>query len=221
MLIYMAKTEKKLHILLSIAVSFCFLTVTSCISTPKLPESSEVSVETPVVIPDTEELPAPSPFIAGSGTRSAEQLVAFFMANNPEGNREKVERMAGYYVRECAVEGINSDVAFVQMCLETGFLRFGGLVTEDMNNFCGLGAIDAEHPGNRFETEELGVRAHVQHLHAYGTTADLVQECIDNRYKWVKPRGKAPTIYELAGTWAADRQYGEKLAVLLDRLAQM
>ena len=36
-------------------------------------------------------------------------------------------------------KGSNSDVAFAQMCLETGFLRFGGLVTMDMNNFCGLG----------------------------------------------------------------------------------
>ena len=157
--------------------------------------------------------------IDSAGQKTAEQLVAFFMSKNPAGDRAKVERLAKLYVEEGAVEGVNSDLAFVQMCLETGYLRFGGLVTEDMNNFCGLGAMDAEHRGNVFETEQLGVRAHIQHLHAYGTTRELVNECIDNRYKYVKPRGKAPNVFGLAGTWASDRQYGEKLRKLLFSLS--
>ena len=157
--------------------------------------------------------------IDSAGQKSAEQLAAFFMSKNPAGDRAKVERLAKLYVEEGAVEGVNSDLAFVQMCLETGYLRFGGLVTEDMNNFCGLGAMDAEHRGNVFETEQLGVRAHIQHLHAYGTTRELVNECIDNRYKYVKPRGKAPNVFGLAGTWASDKQYGEKLCKLLFSLS--
>ena len=157
--------------------------------------------------------------IDSAGLKTAEQLASFFMSRNPAGDRAKVERLAKYYVEEGAIEGVNSDVAFVQMCLETGYLKFGGLVTEDMNNFCGLGAIDAEHRGNVFETEQLGVRAHIQHLHAYGTTRELVNECIDNRYKYVKPRGKAPNVFGLAGTWASDRQYGEKLRKLLFSLS--
>lgn len=128
-------------------------------------------------------------------------------------------RLAEYYIAECNIEGINSDVAFIQMCLETGFLRFGGLVTEEMNNFCGLGSIDKNNPGNTFETELLGVRAHIQHLHAYGTTRELKQPLIDTRYKYVNPRGKAPTIQELAGTWAADKDYGTKLESLLNQLS--
>ena len=157
--------------------------------------------------------------IDSAGQKSAEQLAGFFMSRNPDGDRAKVERLAKFYVEEGAAEGINSDIAFVQMCLETGYLKFGGLVTEDMNNFCGLGAMDAEHRGNVFETEQLGVRAHIQHLHAYGTTRELVNECIDNRYKYVKPRGKAANIFGLAGTWASDRQYGEKLRKLLFSLS--
>ena len=137
--------------------------------------------------------------IDSAGQKSAEQLAGFFMSRNPDGDRDKVERLAKFYVEEGAAEGINSDIAFVQMCLETGYLKFGGLVTEDMNNFCGLGAMDAEHRGNVLETEQLGVRAHIQHLHAYGTTRELVNECIDNRYKYVKPRGKAATVFGLAG----------------------
>ena len=106
------------------------------------------------------------------------------------------------------------------MCLETGWLSFGGLVKPEMHNYCGLGAISAEQPGVRFETEQLGVRAHIQHLHAYATTEDvpLKNALIDPRYKWVLPRGKAPTVRELAGTWAADPEYGRKLDGLLSRL---
>lgn len=87
-----------------------------------------------------------------------------------------------------------------------------------MNNFCGLGSIGPGQPGLSFPNERIGVRAHIQHLHAYGSTAALVQELVDSRYRYVSPRGKSPTIGALGGTWAADRQYGEKLAVLLGRL---
>ena len=130
--------------------------------------------------------------------------------------------MAKFYVEEAAAEGINSDVAFVQMCLETNYLRFGNLVSAEMHNYCGLGAIDENHRGEIFETERLGVRAHIQHLHAYGTTSDSVLKnaLIDNRYKYVNPRGKAPTVFELAGTWAADKEYGRKLDALLSALEE-
>ena len=159
-----------------------------------------------------------SPVIADSGVKSATQLVDFFMSRNPQGNRDQVVRLANFYVEEAAEEGINSDVAFVQMCLETGFLRFGGLVIPEMNNFCGLGAIDETKRGEWFPTEQIGVRAHIQHLHAYGTTGQLKGELVDNRYKYVNPRGKSPDVFGLAGTWAADKAYGQKLWTLLTAL---
>lgn len=172
------------------------------------------------LVPETWGLGEPSPCIDAPGIKSPYQLYQFFMANRPDADGLKVARLASYYVEEGLAEGINSDVAFVQMCLETGWLSFGNLVTEDMNNFCGLGAIDEENRGNVFESERMGVRAHIQHLHAYGTTRELNRTCIDVRYKWVNPRGKAPTVDGLSGTWAADRTYGSKLQNLLDRLAE-
>lgn len=154
--------------------------------------------------------------------KNQRQLVKFFMRQNPDADKKEVKRLAEYYIEESLAEGINSDCAFVQMCLETGFLRFGNLVTPEMHNYCGLGAIDEEHRGESFETEQLGVRAHIQHLHAYATTEEfqLTNELIDTRYKWVSPRGKAPTVFELAGTWAADKEYGNKLDALITRLEQ-
>ena len=56
-----------------------------------------------------------------------------------------------------------------------------------MNNFCGLGSIDINNRRATFETERLGVRAHIQHLQAYATTEDieLHNELVDPRYEWV------------------------------------
>jgi hypothetical protein len=156
--------------------------------------------------------------LTGSAVMSEKELVSFFVMNNPAADRGQIKRLAGYYISEARDEGINSDVAFAQMCLETGFLRFGGLVTADMHNYCGLGSIDAEHPGEVFETEQMGVRAHIQHLKAYGTTAEPVHPLIDKRAVWVRPHGKAPTVFELSGTWASDPEYGKKLDSLLAKM---
>lgn len=158
--------------------------------------------------------------IAGEPVLSARQLTQYFMSKKPDADRNQVQNLAELYIQEGRYEGINSDVAFAQMCLETGYLTFGNLVVPEMHNYCGLGAIDASHPGEWFSTEELGVRAHIQHLHAYATAENvkLNGTLVDNRYKWVRPRGKAPTVFELAGTWAADPLYGEKLDAILEKM---
>lgn len=161
----------------------------------------------------------PSDKLMAKGRKSAEQLYNYFVSKNPNGDLARAKRLAKLYIEECAIEGVNSDLAFVQMCHETGFLRFGNLVTPDMNNFCGLGSISRENPGLHFETERMGVRAHVQHLHAYGSTGKLKQKLIDPRYKYVKPRGKAPTLAGLTGTWAADKNYDRKIYLFMKELA--
>ncbi len=160
--------------------------------------------------------------IYSAGIKNAESLYKFFIAKCPDGNKAKAKKIAKLYITECQTEGINSDIAFVQMCLETNYLRYGNLVTKDKNNFCGLGAIDKNTPGLKFKSMKEGVRAHIQHLHAYGTTEDipLKNELVDPRYKFVKPRGKATDIFGLAGTWAADKEYGAKLDRLLSELEE-
>ena len=160
--------------------------------------------------------------LSDKGVKSKKSLVNFFMDFNPDAKKSQVKKMASYYIKEAKKEGINSDCAFVQMCLETGFLKFGGLVTAEMNNFCGLGSTGPGEKGESFKNARMGVRAHIQHLHAYATTEEkeLKNKCIDRRYKFVSPRGKAKTIQELAGKWASDIHYGEKLDDLLTRLEE-
>ena len=159
--------------------------------------------------------------LLGKGIMSAKQLASFFIQNNPDADYAHILNFARIYIDEANAEGINSDVAFAQMCLETGYLRFGGLVQPEWHNYCGLGAMDAAHPGEIFETERLGVRAHIQHLQAYATTEDvpLKKELIDPRYSWVHKTKLAVTVDDLAGTWATDPAYGAKLDDILERMA--
>ncbi len=156
--------------------------------------------------------------IMSPGEMSQGNLTSFFLLNRPEADSILVSQMALAYIEECRIEGVNSDIAFIQMCLETGFLRFQGLVTPEMNNFCGLGATGPGHSGESFPDIRTGIRAHIQHLKAYGSEEPLALEQVDPRFHYVSPRGKAPDIFSLAGTWAADREYGSKLYNLLERL---
>lgn len=149
---------------------------------------------------------------------NSNQLTAFFMSMKPDADEEKVRRISSIYIEESKTESINSDIAFAQMCLETGYLAFTGLVKSDMNNFCGLGAIDSVNNGVVFESEELGIRAHIQHLKAYASKKPLVKDCVDPRYKFVLPKGKAPFIKGLTGKWATDPEYSRKLERILSRM---
>ena len=198
------KTMKKLFVPvifleLTIVLAFALFTFNSCATTKGVKKH-----HTPIQL---------SRRILDQGQLSADQLAAYFLSRNAEADRAHIIQFAQYYIDEAAAEGINSDVAFAQMCLETGFLRFGGLVQPEFHNYCGLGAMDAEHPGEIFETEELGVRAHIQHLQAYATREDVTlhKELVDPRYNWVHKTKFIETIYQLAGTWATDPQYGQKL----------
>jgi hypothetical protein len=210
-----------------------FFTVVSCGSAPDtLPERAPPAVAIAAApVPETAPQTAPPPEeprpippyplnILGRGRVPAEKLAAFLREKNPEVDETFAEELAALYVEEAAAEGVNADIAFSQMCHETGYLAFGGLVTADMNNFAGLGAIGPEQPGERFVTPQVGVRAQIQHLKAYATAAPLERALVDTRYRYVR-YGSAPTIDGLAGTWAADRDYGKKLRATLERLYRM
>ena len=160
--------------------------------------------------------------LLADGIKNENQLAEFFLSENPNVSLQKVKSLAKDYIQEAKTEGINSDVAFAQMCLETGFLRFGNLVKNEWHNYCGLGAIDSSKPGEKFPDQQTGVRAHIQHLQAYATTEDvkLKKALVDPRYNWVHKTKLAYSVFDLAGTWATDKNYGTKLDALLARLEQ-
>jgi hypothetical protein len=195
-------------------------TITPPAVTPSatVPEKKPAAITTvPETVPELPERPDPPVHIMGEGIVPKEKLAAFLLWNNTGADDDFVHSLTIFYIEESAAEGINYDTAFAQMCLETGFLRYGGLVTPDMNNFCGLGATGPAEPGLVFPDPRTGVRAHIQHLKAYATPAPLNLTLVDPRYYLVR-QGSSPTIHGLSGTWAVDRFYSEKINDILHRM---
>ena len=191
---------------------FALSSVLSCAGlqskkTVDVPKPSEIATE-------SHQVPV---HIMGTGKINAEKMAFFLLQNNLQVDDGFVRTLMQLYIEESALEGINHDIAFSQMCLETGFLKYGNLVQFEWNNFCGLGAIGPEQPGLIFPDPRTGVRAHIQHLKAYATDEPLNLALVDPRYRYVR-KGSSPTIEGLSGTWAADRQYAIKINEILQRL---
>ena len=163
--------------------------------------------------------------IAGETALTARQMRAFLERKNPQaipafGNLPEI------YIAEGVAEGIRGDVAFAQSLVETGFFRFGGDVSPEQNNFCGLGATGNSMPGNSFSNVQTGIRAQIQHLKAYATTEPLNGACADPRFQYVE-RGCAPYVEWLGipdnpkgKGWAAGQGYGAAILALLKDMAK-
>jgi hypothetical protein len=155
--------------------------------------------------------------IMGTDKISAEKLTEFLIRNNPAIKQDYAKRIVRLYDVECRAEGVRLTVAFSQMCLETGFLKFGNDVRPEQNNFCGFGAVGGNARGSYFPTVGEGVRVHVQHLKAYASKRKTNHPCIDSRRKLVQ-LGSARRIGKLSGRWAADGDYGKKILEIMRRI---
>ena len=154
--------------------------------------------------------------IMGEGKLTEQQMHSFFLSNSDSAGISRLSDKILLYMQECRAEGVNHDIAFIQMCHETGFLKFNGVVSAEQNNFCGLGTVNDDTPGESFKTAREGIRAHIQHLKAYASHDSLNNRLIDNRFDFVE-RGSALVIKELTGKWAADPKYDRKLLGLIIR----
>ena len=208
------KVDMKNYFLPAVAV-FTVFVFFSCAGLPST--KVETASLVPETVPEITEKPDTPVLIMGKGLVPGEKLAEFLIRHNSRVDSGFIRSLSNYYLEEAAAEGVNHDVAFAQMCLETGFLHYGGLVTPDKNNFCGLGAIGPEQPGLSFPDPRTGVRAHIQHLKAYASKEPLNNALVDPRYRYVKI-GSSPAIHGLSGTWAADRAYSGKIGRILDRL---
>ena len=164
--------------------------------------------------------------IMGNTNTSLSQMVAYYNANNtyPEfyasSDAPSIEAFCQIYLEECQAEGLKAEVAFCQAMLETGFLRYGGDVQINQYNFAGLGATGNGEPGNSFDSVRKGVRAQVQHLKAYASTAELNNPQVDSRFNFVE-RGTAPYVEWLGQKenpygkgWATAKNYGYNIVNL-------
>lgn len=185
-----------------------------------------------VVVPNNEPLiPDESYYdipIFGESVATSAQLRAVLKKNNPS-----APDLVDLYLQIGKEYGIRGDLAFCQAAKETGWWRFGNLVTLDQNNYCGLGAtgqaatgeenlnganpdriwyVEGRH-GAFFKTPADGVEAQIQHLYAYATKNPLPRgkEIVDPRFTLVT-KGIAPRWIDLNGRWAVPgTTYGQSI----------
>ena len=154
--------------------------------------------------------------IIGTPLASQEQCVRYLLRYNPTPDISVTpQQLVSYYYQEGEREGIRPDVAFAQALKETGFFRYGGTVTPDQNNYCGLGTTSATVKGAYFASSELGVRAHIQHLLAYASTRQPLEPVVDPRYDLVRSVYGTSTLTrweDLNGRWAVPgTTYGQSI----------
>ncbi|MCI6004571.1 MAG: glucosaminidase domain-containing protein [Blautia sp.] len=170
--------------------------------------------------------------IMGKTTVAEADMVSQFNSRNVEypssilgeGGAGTIEEFCSIIVEEADAEGVRAEVVFEQSMLETGWLQYGGDSSAEQFNFAGLGTTGDGVAGNCFPDVRTGIRAQVQHLKAYASSEDLVNECVDERFDYVT-RESAPYVEWLGiqenpygGGWAAGEKYGYKIRVLLAEL---
>lgn len=160
--------------------------------------------------------------IMGESAVTVQEMVDYFNASGKEypaeqlakGGADSIETFCQMYYDEACAEGVRPEVAFAQTMKETGFLQYGGDASIEQFNFAGLGTTGGGVPGNSYPDVQTGIRAQIQHLKAYATTDPLAQECVDDRYEYVK-KGAAPYVEWLGQQenpeglgWATGDNYG-------------
>lgn len=161
--------------------------------------------------------PAQGTPVLGASLLTADQISAWYAASGVVSKSPTpVAELAARFIDEGQAQGVRGDIAFAQSMLETGYLRFGGIVKPTDLNFSGLGACDSCPRGLAFASAELGVRAQIQHLYAYAAAgADpnvLARPLADIRFTNVRPYGKAALWEQMGnGNWATGANYAEKV----------
>ncbi|USG63960.1 N-acetylmuramoyl-L-alanine amidase [Brevibacillus ruminantium] len=160
--------------------------------------------------------------VATSGTPIAGQAQATIGQAQEWARQKKAAQafidVAPIYWRVGAVLGIRPEVGYAQAAKETGFGRFGGVVSRDFHNWCGLkttkGGSNTDPTAHaRFPSDEVGVRAHLQHLALYAGV-EVKGEIVDPRH-FPSVRGTAKTVESLGGKWAPAADYGKAITELL------
>ena len=130
------------------------------------------------------------------------------------------------YYEEAEAEGVRAEVAFAQTMKETGFLQYGGDASIEQFNFAGIGTTGNGEPGNSYPDVRTGIRAQIQHLKAYATADALEQECVDERYSYVK-KGSAPYVEWLGQQenpeglgWATGDNYGYDIVGMIEDMKE-
>jgi CheY-like chemotaxis protein len=163
-------------------------------------------------------LPANINRLDATGQTSLTNLQTFLAKFNPKA-AQSYPNLASLYLQEAKAEGINHDLAFAQMCLETNYLTFGNTLQPWQNNYGGLSTELNELRGAAFADSETGVRAHIQTLKAYANREPLNQPLVAPRFRFI-PRGSGMTVEAFGPEWNPQQEpnYGDKVKAMMVRL---
>ena len=172
--------------------------------------------------------------ILGESAVSVQQMVEYFESSGEDypkealsaGGADSIETFCQMYYEEAEAEGVRAEVAFAQTMKETGFLQYGGDASIEQFNFAGIGTTGNGVPGNSYPDVRTGIRAQIQHLKAYATADALEQECVDDRYSYVK-KGAAPYVEWLGQQenpeglgWATGENYGYDIVGMIEDMKE-
>jgi hypothetical protein len=158
--------------------------------------------------------------IMGKGLTSKEQLSEFVQANTKKKEvADQFNNLPELYVEEASNEGINHDIAFSQMCLETNFLAFGDELQYTQNNFCRIRKVGSSE-SDTFPSARIGVRAHIQQLKAYAAGWEQIvrQPPVSEVVRYVPSGGSARFVEQVCTRWSHNPLYGNNILNLVRRL---
>jgi hypothetical protein len=180
-------------------------------------ETAPVAADQPVT-PDTSLLAPPRATLA--------QAQAYMLSQaNGDYTPDDVREIVRLYFDTAEPVGLDPCLVVAQLVHETAFLSsFWSQVPR--RNPAGIGVTGEPGAGLSFPNWPVAARAHTGRLLAYAlarvqataTQQALIDEALTWRALPDERRGCAPTLRGLAGTWAADPAYAERLSAHANRL---
>ena len=145
--------------------------------------------------------PGRSRNIEGPGSVTKAGVVAFILSQNSAARHWNIDLLVDTYFKEAALERVNYDIAIAQMLHATNFL--GNEQRMSAHNYAGLSPT-LNWKGS-FPNMTEGVRAHIQHLKGYSSSAPLSTQTVDPRFNVLSEsgfRGTVKTVDQLFAAWA-------------------
>jgi hypothetical protein len=130
-----------------------------------------------------------------------------------------ISALVSAYFKIAKEEGVNHEIAIAQMWHATRALSHNALLKN--NNYAGL--VKSKTFDGTFRNSDMGVRAHIQHLKGYASSAPLNKARVDPRYQILVTNGylgKGDTLEKLSAYWSQSKEYESNIVRILEDLYQ-
>lgn len=183
---------------------------------PKPKPKEEGSSEAPP--PKVGRVAAKATLLADARTTQKALERSVLSRDHGEYSKAEVRAILKTYVTTCKAAGLDPLLVVSQMVLETGNLT-SHWSQPPRRNPAGIGVTGEPGMGISFPSWDKAVRAHTGRLLAYAipkgeenaAQRKLIKEALAVRPLPDDRRGRAPALQGLAGTWATDPKYAQKI----------